>query len=114
VGRLAVPVQLEYALRQHAHGHDTNPNFQHVILHVVWDEPPSSQTAAQGPAVRIALKQVLDAPPAELALALESESGFKWVKGSGSRRMPYFFTTTDSQCSVVGRLEGTRGNLALL
>jgi len=59
----------------HAHGHDINPNFKNVILHVVWDEPPSLKSAAPGPAIRIALKNVLDAPPAELALALESESG---------------------------------------
>ena len=59
----------------HAHGHDVNPNFKNVLLHVVWEETPGSKSAAQGPPARIALKQVLDAPPAELALALEHESG---------------------------------------
>ncbi len=59
----------------HAHGHDTNPTFKNVILHVVWDESQAAKFAAQGPQVRIALKNVLDAPPAELALALENESG---------------------------------------
>lgn len=59
----------------HAHGHDTNPHFKNVILHVVWDETPGSKTAAETPSVRIALKNVLDAPAAELALALENESG---------------------------------------
>ena len=57
----------------HAHGHDTNPDFKGVILHVVWEHAQGAK-AANMP-VRIALKDVLDAPPAELALALEHESG---------------------------------------
>jgi hypothetical protein len=55
----------------HAHGHDRNPNFKSVILHVVWDEAkqnPSGTTV-------LSLKPVLDAPLAELSLALENESG---------------------------------------
>ena len=59
-----------------AHGHDKNPNFKNVILHVVWE----AGTPASGPArnerpVELPLKAVLDAPLAELALALENESG---------------------------------------
>jgi len=54
-----------------AHGHDRNPKFQKVILHVVWDAPKPN---ADVPAV-LALKTVLDSPLAELALALENESG---------------------------------------
>ena len=57
----------------HAHGHDSNPNFKSVILHVVWDEIPGPK--APGPPVKLALKDVLDAPAAELALALENEAG---------------------------------------
>jgi Protein of unknown function (DUF2851) len=53
-----------------AHGHDTNPNFKGVILHVVWE---NSKTQNQPPV--LALKNFLDAPAAELALALENESG---------------------------------------
>jgi hypothetical protein len=58
-----------------AHGHDVNPNFKSVILHVVWDaaQSPKSQARSQPPL--LALKDVLDAPLAELALALENESG---------------------------------------
>ncbi|MDE3068162.1 MAG: DUF2851 family protein [Verrucomicrobiota bacterium] len=52
-----------------AHGHDRNPRFQNVLLHVVWDDAPP---AANGPAV-LSLKNILDAPLAELGLALESE-----------------------------------------
>jgi hypothetical protein len=59
----------------HAHGHDTNPHFKSVILHVVWDETPGAKSPPQSPPARLALKHVLDAPPAELALALENESG---------------------------------------
>ena len=60
----------------HAHGHDKNPNFKNVVLHVVWE----AGTPASGPArnerpVALPLKNTLDAPLAELALALENESG---------------------------------------
>jgi hypothetical protein len=58
----------------HAHGHDTNPAFKNVILHVVWDEGPGAKPAPGAPP-RLVLKDVLDAPPAELALALENETG---------------------------------------
>jgi hypothetical protein len=59
----------------HAHGHDVNPSFKNVLLHVVWDAAPQGKPLAASPAIRIALKEVLDAPLAELALALENESG---------------------------------------
>ncbi len=54
-----------------AHGHDKNPHFKNVILHVVW-ETAKPNTAV--PAV-LALKSFLDAPVVELALALQNESG---------------------------------------
>jgi len=53
-----------------AHGHDQNPNFKSVRLHVVWDE---GKTNTDAPIV-VALKNILDAPLAELSLALENES----------------------------------------
>jgi hypothetical protein len=51
-----------------AHGHDTNPNFRNVVLHVVWEGAKTTDqpTLALGPA--------LDAPLEELALWLGSES----------------------------------------
>jgi hypothetical protein len=54
-----------------AHGHDRNPAFKQVILHVVWEcERPS----AGAPPV-LALRPVLDAPLGELSLWLGGEAG---------------------------------------
>lgn len=52
-----------------AHGHDRNPAFSKVILHVVWD---SSATPNQLPT--LALQPVLDAPLADLISQLEHVS----------------------------------------
>jgi hypothetical protein len=53
-----------------AHGHDRNPAFKRVILHVVWEsEKPSASTPAT-----LALRAVLDAPLGELSLWLGGES----------------------------------------
>ncbi len=59
----------------HAHGHDKNKKFQNVILHVVWEEIQSPKSKAQSPLAVLPLKNFLNAPLAELALALENESG---------------------------------------
>ena len=59
----------------HAHGHDVNPSFKSVILHVLWEAPAHPPAAPQNLPAALALKAVLDAPAAELALALENESG---------------------------------------
>jgi hypothetical protein len=58
-----------------AHGHDRNPNFQNVLLHVVWelDSPAGSRPSTAGHPPLMALHQALDAPLAELSLALENE-----------------------------------------
>ena len=58
-----------------AHGHDKNPNFKNVILHVVWAEGQSPKAKAPSPLLILPLQNMLDAPLAELALALENESG---------------------------------------
>ncbi len=70
-----------------AHSHDRNPNFKNVILHVVWDVAARVSTGRavaksdglklelQPEPVTLPLKNYLDAPLAELALALENESG---------------------------------------
>jgi hypothetical protein len=52
----------------HAHGHDRNAAFRGVILHVIWDGPKNSGRPT------LALRPVLEAPLAELGVALESES----------------------------------------
>ena len=59
----------------HAHGHDRNPNFKNVILHVVWE----TGAQASGPArnerpVTLQLQNSLDAPLGELSKWLENES----------------------------------------
>ena len=54
----------------HAHGHDRNPNFKNVILHVIWEDAKPNENV---PAV-LSLKTALDAPPGELSLWLENES----------------------------------------
>ena len=59
----------------HAHGHDQNPNFKSVILHVLWEAAQSPKSKDQSRPVQLTLKNFLDAPLAELALALENESG---------------------------------------
>jgi hypothetical protein len=53
-----------------AHGHDRNPAFQHVILHVVWE----SEREADGAPPMMVLRQALDAPLGELSLWLGGES----------------------------------------
>jgi hypothetical protein len=58
-----------------AHGHDRNPNFQNVLLHVIWDEPgPAHCHNGEGTPAIVCIKDVLDAPLAELSRVLESES----------------------------------------
>jgi hypothetical protein len=53
-----------------AHGHDRNPNFQNVLLHVTWED---ARQPASVPVV-LSLKNSLDAPLDELSLRLENES----------------------------------------
>jgi hypothetical protein len=54
----------------HAHGHDRNPNYQNVILRVVWED---ARSTANIPTV-LSLKNFLDAPIGELDLSLGNES----------------------------------------
>lgn len=65
----------------HAHGHDRNPAFQQVLLHVLWEgearrsapagTPPTAGTIT--PPVTMALRTFLDAPLGELNWWLERE-----------------------------------------
>jgi hypothetical protein len=52
-----------------AHGHDKNPAFKNVLLHVVWDDERTRVFAGQV----LALRPVLDAPVGELSLWLDRE-----------------------------------------
>ena len=54
----------------HAHGHDRNPAFQNVILHVIWE----SERPASGAPPTLLLRHALDAPLGELSLWLGGES----------------------------------------
>ena len=54
----------------HAHGHDRNPNFKNVVLHVVWD---GARPMPDTPPV-LPLSHSLDAPIGELGLWLENDS----------------------------------------
>jgi Protein of unknown function (DUF2851) len=54
----------------HAHGHDRNPAFQNVILHVIWE----SERTANGAPPTLLLRHALDAPLGELSLWLGGES----------------------------------------
>jgi hypothetical protein len=60
----------------HAHGHDRNPNFQNVLLHVVWESdgmPNSRLATASSRPPTLVLQNSLDAPLAGLSLSLENE-----------------------------------------
>jgi hypothetical protein len=69
----------------HAHGHDRNPEFKNVLLHVVWERlgvPPSGGAGNDGrlkaelrtrPPASLSLCDALDAPIAELGLWLEND-----------------------------------------
>ena len=69
---------VEIDLRSHnwrAHGHDRNPAFKNVILHVVWETgaPASGPARIERPPA-LPINNSLDAPLGELSLWLENES----------------------------------------
>lgn len=59
----------------HAHGHDRNPAFKNVMLHVIWE----SEHPAPGAPPLMLLRQVLDAPLGELSL---------WLGGDAAQSFP--------------------------
>jgi hypothetical protein len=59
-----------------AHGHDRNPAFRNVVLHVTWEnDPPPAEPA---PPPRLPLRNLLDAPLGELSLWLGGEAAPAW------------------------------------
>jgi hypothetical protein len=58
-----------------AHGHDRNPAFRNVILHVIWE----SERPATGAPPVLLLRQALDAPLGELSL---------WLGGEAAQSLP--------------------------
>lgn len=81
----------------HAHGHDRNPNFQNVILHVVWDEPKLTGNAP----TLLSLKNSLDAPLAELGLWLETESPCVLPENLRGRCSPSLHKLSESQATEL-------------
>ena len=63
----------------HTHGHDVNPNFKNVLLHVVWD---SARGVAKNSLPTLALADLLDAPLAELDA---------WLGGENAESLPETF-----------------------
>src|ERR1044071_4834668 len=57
-----------------AHGHERNPAFKNVMLHVLWE----SESRGNGTPPVIVLRRVLDAPLGELSLWLGSEAAQAW------------------------------------
>ena len=55
------------------HGHDRNPNFKNVVLHVVWDIAASQTGIPQ-----LILKPFLDAPLADIKAWLGTEAAQGW------------------------------------
>ncbi len=53
-----------------AHGHDRNPAFKNVVLHVIWGTPDS----APGSPIALSVSSKLDAPLGELAYWITSEA----------------------------------------
>jgi len=65
----------------HSHGHDRNPAFGKVVLHVIWE----SERPARGAPPLLVLRHVLDAPIGELSLWLGAEGAQSFPAGSRGR-----------------------------
>jgi hypothetical protein len=63
------------------HGHDRNPAFKKVILHVVWE----SENAPEGAPPMLLLRERLDASLGELSLWLGSEAAQSWPESLRGR-----------------------------
>ena len=83
----------------HAHGHDRNPAFRNVILHVVWD---TDRQAATSPCV-LSLRPALDAPLGELSLWLECESPESLPENLRGKCAPPLTGCTDAQLTGLLR-----------
>jgi hypothetical protein len=77
----------------HAHGHDFNPAFGTVVLHVVWE----SERPARGAPPLLRLREVLDAPLGELSL---------WLGGETARAFPE--ELRGQCCAPLGNLSTER------
>jgi hypothetical protein len=82
-----IEVDLE-AAGWRGHGHDRNPHFRGVVLHVIWRAP---RTAVAGPPA-VAVADAVDAPLLELAA---------WLGGEGQLELPAAFR---GKCSAPLRV----------
>lgn len=64
-----------------SHGHDRNPAFRNVLLHVIWE---SERTRAEAPPVLL-LRNILDSPLGQLSLWLGGESAQAFPEGCRGR-----------------------------
>ncbi|MEO7297927.1 MAG: DUF2851 family protein [Verrucomicrobiota bacterium] len=83
-GEAAVTGDVEIDLREEGwrqHGHEGNPNFANVILHVIWETEGAPQLVTP----TLALKPFLDAPLNELCLWLGSEGAQKFPAQSAGQ-----------------------------
>lgn len=67
-----IEIDVEFA-GWRAHGHDRNPNFARVVLHVVWDAEALSK-AHEAELPQLSLKPFLDAPITELSATLSGDA----------------------------------------
>jgi hypothetical protein len=77
----------------HAHGHDRNPTFNKVALHVVWEGDDRTKLPT------LPLKSVLDSPLNELVL---------WLGSAGARKFPE--ELLGQCCAPLGELSSSRLN----
>ena len=62
----------------HTHGHDANPAFQNVILHVIWNNP-GDQPSTSIPT--LTLESYLDSPLDQIEFWFQSEAAQSWPAG---------------------------------
>ncbi len=80
-----VEIDVEFA-GWRGHGHDRDPNFTGVILHVIWEEPATD--AARGAKLpQLVLRPFLDAPIEELATSLSGDTARMLPEELGGRCM---------------------------
>jgi hypothetical protein len=82
-----------------SHGHDKNPAFKNVILHVVWE---GDKPAANGPPLMV-MRGTLDAPLGELSL---------WLGGEAAESLPAEWR--GKCCAPLGTLTPERLQTLLL
>ena len=100
-----------------AHGHEGNPNFKGVILHVVWERPPGVPASAGSGGLKaelptLSLHGLLDAPLRELdlwfgsAAAEDLPENFRGRCSAPLRELPPEKLTELLQQAALVRLQG--------